>query len=262
MRERNIARPAGGFGGRRRAVAVPARVAFLAAAVCCALTWAPVSSAGVAAASAAVPSADNAVSGAGQPANASAAGLPSDRVDLPLPGIRTVAVSLDTAPDDGGSGQPAGAATSPSTPPDDGDGPTATALRGQYAASITAIDPKAATVTFDVVEWFTGSAAQQACAEDGVPRPWQAEQCNDYYVRNKNVVPRTLPVAPTAKLLYVGENGPTAEVSLDNPTGGDVPTTLPALAAKLTEYGPSIPLKCFLGVESGTVTEIDEIFTP
>jgi hypothetical protein len=214
-----------------------------------------------------VSSARNTATASYQPEKASASGLPSDRVDLPLPGIRTVAVSLDSAPS--GSGRPAtspstasASTTSPKTPPDDGDGPTATALQGQYAASITAIDPKNATVTFDVVEWFTGAAAQQACTQDGVPGPWQAEQCNDYYVRNKNVVLRTLPVAPTAKLLYVGENGPTAEVSLDNPTGGDVPTTLSALAAKMTEYGPSIPLKCFLGVQAGTVTEIDEIFTP
>ncbi|WP_157845246.1 hypothetical protein [Pseudofrankia saprophytica] len=223
-----------------------------------------------------------------------------DLVDLPLGAVRTTAASPSAAPaaagggpttesaagegpaaaPAAGTGPTAGPTTAPtvagggptaapsaqagpSTPTaDDGDGPTATPLRGEYAAYVTAVDPVKATVTFDVVEWFTGTAAQQACTEDGDPGPWPAERCNDYYLRNSNAVPRTLPVAPKAQLKYVDENGPADGVSLDDPAGGDVPTTLSALAAKLGQFGPDGRLKCFIKVESGALTTIAEIYTP
>ncbi|WP_232303590.1 hypothetical protein [Pseudofrankia sp. DC12] len=230
------------------------------------------------------PAADHTVSAAA----ASPARQSSGRVDLPLSGIRAMTVSLAAAPADQAASSPAAVGASPvptepgadaasptatvpaaggaspaaTAPPDDGDGPTATALSGDYAAYVTAVDPANGSVTFDVVEWFTGTAAQQACTEDGNPGPWPAEQCNDYYVRDKNVVSRTLPVAPRANLRYVDENGPAAGVSLEDPSGGDVPATLSALAGKLAQLGPDGRLKAFIKVGSGALTSIEEIFTP
>jgi hypothetical protein len=293
MRERNIARPAGRFGLGRRgtAAAVSVRVAFVAAAACCALTWAPVSSAGNAARAAAAPPAGHPANVAAPPVEARPVRLASDRVDLALRALKAMTVPLPAAPAGDGVGAPAaapaggggsptagasptavapaGGVASPAAtaltavaPTDGSDGPAATTLSGDYAAYVTAIDPVHATVTFDVVEWFTGTAAQQACTQDGNPGPWPAEQCNDYYVRDKNVVLRTLSVAPSVKVRYVDDNGPTAGVSLDDPSGGDVPGTLTELAGKRAQLGPDGRLKCFITVESGALTSIAEIFTP
>jgi hypothetical protein len=203
----------------------------------------------VAASSAAAPaaagaSASDRVSLAGAQVAGGSIQLAGHVLDGPWRGVRAMGVSLD------------------SPPVDDGDGPTATPLQGEYAAYVTAIDPAHATVTFDVFEWFTGAAAQQACTQDGNPGPWPAELCNDYYIRDRNVVLRTLPVAPQARLRYVAPDGPADGVSLDNPTGGDAPATLSQLAAKLAQLGPGGRLKCLIKVESGALTAIAEIFTP
>ncbi|MBL7520783.1 hypothetical protein I6A84_22500 [Frankia sp. CNm7] len=281
MPERNLARPGGrfGFAGRRPAASVSLRVAFVAAVASCTLAWASASNAGATTRDGAAGPAAARVTVAVVPVDEGLAPLSRQLVAPSFGGKLTTDASsgdapadptpADVAPADPGPADPGPVDPTPAepapaepTPADDGDGPTATPLRGEYAAYVTAIDPANATVTFDVVEWLTGTAAQQACVQDGDPGPWPAAWCNDYYVRNENAVLRTLSVSPTARLGYVDELGPTGAVSLENPTAGNVPTTLSALAAKLADFGPDGQLKCLITVESGALTAIDEIFAP
>jgi len=299
LRKQAIVRPAGRtrFGGSGQRTAALVRVAFVAAVASCALVSAPASNAGVPAGSGAAPAAGEQVNAAVAPSGKNLTLLSSRLANLPVGGVKTTdgtsrsapvegeaaPVVTGTAPADdrpvpadsgaapaGGGGAvlsdggaaPASAGATPAAGNGDGDGPAATSLHGEYAAYVTAVDPAKATVTLDVVEWFTGTAAQQACVVVVEPGPWEAAWCNDYYVRNRNVVLRTLPVAPAAQLKYVDEMGPADGVSLEDPTGGDVPTTLSALATKLAGLGPDGRLKCQIKVESGAVTAIAEIFTP
>lgn len=63
---------------------------------------------------------------------------------------------------------------------------------GRYPAYLSAIDVPGRTITFDVIQWFTGDAAEEAYHQDhpeiegGPP--------NGYYIRNLNPRFRTLPV--------------------------------------------------------------------
>ena len=68
---------------------------------------------------------------------------------------------------------------------------------GRHPAFITGIDASLRQVTIDVVQFFTGTAAATAAQEDGaaeVPPP------NDYWVRNKNNLLRTLTVASDVRI--------------------------------------------------------------
>ena len=53
-----------------------------------------------------------------------------------------------------------------------------------------------ATITFDLIQFFTGEAATKAAAEDGQGSPAP----NDYYIRNVNPRLRTLPVRADAPI--------------------------------------------------------------
>lgn len=65
---------------------------------------------------------------------------------------------------------------------------------GRYPVLVEAVDPTSGSesVTVDVIQFYTGDAANQASAEDGgeVPVP------NDVYTRNESKKLRTLPVVP------------------------------------------------------------------
>lgn len=73
---------------------------------------------------------------------------------------------------------------------------------GRYLTSIEAVDAESdpASVTVDVLQWFTGNAANKAAKEDGAETPVP----NDYYVRNESKRLRTLDVAggTDAQVLY------------------------------------------------------------
>jgi serine/threonine protein kinase len=66
-------------------------------------------------------------------------------------------------------------------------------------------------ITFDLIDYFTGDAAIQACAQDGVAVA-VADWCHDYYWRNKSSRLRTMTLNPNADVHYYQDGG---QVQLD-----------------------------------------------
>ena len=87
---------------------------------------------------------------------------------------------------------------SPSTEPE----PDPNALAdGVYPTYVRAVDVQGATVTVDVLQLFTGTAAHQAAIDDGVP--WADVRYDPVYIRNENPLLRTLPVDRRVKIKFI-----------------------------------------------------------
>jgi hypothetical protein len=158
----------------------------------------------------------------------------------------------------GGDEQPGGAAGTPATTV----APTTTAAAGpattepaeladgRHPVYIKSVDAGGQTVTFDLIQFFTGEAATKAAAEDGEESP----PPNDYYIRNVNSRLRTLPVQAGAPI--------TVNVLAAQSTGSstkDVPVTL----EKLASYFPNSGTPPFwITVEQGQITEMAQQFLP
>ena len=112
------------------------------------------------------------------------------------------------------------------------------------------VDPGQQTITFDLIQFFTGEAATKAAAEDGQESP----PPNDYYIRNVNSRLRTLPVrsgAPiTVNVLAAGSTGSSTK---------DVSVTLDELAGYFPNSGTA---PFWITVEQGQVTKIAQQFLP
>jgi hypothetical protein len=119
---------------------------------------------------------------------------------------------------------------------------------GRHPAHLTKVNATGRTVTFDVIQFLTGAAAQQAAKEDG---GGQAD--NDYWIRNVNPMLRTLPVAADVTITV---NVLAAETSGDSTK--DVPVTLTKLAA----YDHLADAVFWLTVAAGKITKIAEQFLP
>jgi hypothetical protein len=121
---------------------------------------------------------------------------------------------------------------------------------GRHPVYLKTVDPGQQTITFDLIQFFTGEAATKAAAEDGEESP----PPNDYYIRNVNPRLRTLPVAAdapiTVNVLAAGSTGSSTK---------DVPVTL----AKLATYFPNSGTPPFwITVEQGQVTKIAQQYLP
>jgi hypothetical protein len=121
---------------------------------------------------------------------------------------------------------------------------------GRHPVYIKTVDPDQQTITFDLIQFFTGDAATKAAAEDGEESP----PPNDYYIRNVNSRLRTLPVrsdAPiTVNVLAAGSTGSATK---------DVAVTL----AELATYFPNSGTAPFwLTVDQGQVTKAAQQFLP
>lgn len=130
------------------------------------------------------------------------------------------------------------------------DNPSETLSDGRHPAYLTALDAQTGRVTFDLVQFFTGTAATQAATEDGaaeVPPP------NDYWVRNRNSLLRTLTLSYNATI--------TVNTLAAEETGNsrkDVTVTL----AKLASY-PSLANRLFwVTVSDGAITMLTEQYLP
>jgi hypothetical protein len=130
-----------------------------------------------------------------------------------------------------------------------GSGTTAILKDGRYPTYILKVRPGTRTVTLDLVQFFTGPAASKAAEEDHaaeVPPP------NDYWIRNANMLLRTLPVGASARVtvntLAAEETG-----SADK----DVKVSL----TKLASYDLSNHL-FWVTVRGDTVTRLTEQFLP
>jgi hypothetical protein len=119
---------------------------------------------------------------------------------------------------------------------------------GRHPVFIKTVDPDRRTVTFDLIQFFTGEAATRAAAEDGQESP----PPNDYYIRNVNSRLRTLPVAADA---------PITVNSLANP--GNPTKNVSVTLAELAGYFPTTVADPFwITVERGQATRIAQQFLP
>jgi hypothetical protein len=156
-----------------------------------------------------------------------------------------------------GSGEPNGTGGAPATTA----APASTAATpttrepvvladGRHPVYLKTVDPDRPTITFDLIQFFTGEAATKAAAEDGEESP----PPNDYYIRNVNSRLRTLPVRSDAPI--------TVNVLAAPSTGSstkDVSVTLDELASYFPNSGTA---PFWITVEQGQVTKIAQQFLP
>jgi hypothetical protein len=121
---------------------------------------------------------------------------------------------------------------------------------GRHPVYLKTVDPDRPTITFDLIQFFTGEAATKAAAEDGEESP----PPNDYYIRNVNSRLRTLPVRSDAPI--------TVNVLAAQSTGSstkDVSVTLDELASYFPNSGTA---PFWITVEQGQATKIAQQFLP
>lgn len=73
---------------------------------------------------------------------------------------------------------------------------------GVYAMFVRAVHVRRAEITVDVIQVFAGAEQRRAAVEDGVD--WAYVMYDPVYVRNKNPLLRTLPVAWDVRILFYG----------------------------------------------------------
>jgi hypothetical protein len=154
----------------------------------------------------------------------------------------------------GGSEEPGGAGGAPATTAAPAPTPTTSEpvvlADGRHPVYLKTVDPDRPTITFDLIQFFTGEAATKAAAEDGEESP----PPNDYYIRNVNSRLRTLPVRSDAPV--------TVNVLAAQSTGSstkDVSVTLDELASYFPNSGTA---PFWITVEQGQVTKIAQQFLP
>ncbi|GLL08149.1 hypothetical protein GCM10017581_099090 [Dactylosporangium matsuzakiense] len=121
-----------------------------------------------------------------------------------------------------GPAQPASTGTSVAPSVTAGTSPAA--LTGTQNAFLKSVDTTKRTITFDLVEFYTGAQAQAACKEDGVTETAN-DMCKAWYLRNNNRLLRTLPVKPDAKLFTIDMNDSAKPVPVDLAKFGEFLTT-------------------------------------
>jgi hypothetical protein len=150
----------------------------------------------------------------------------------------------------GGGGAPATTAAPPSTAATPTTSEPAALADGRHPVYLKSVNPDRPTITFDLIQFFTGEAATKAAAEDGEESP----PPNDYYIRNVNSRLRTLTVRPDAPI--------TVNVLAAQSTGSstkDVSVTLDELAGYFPNSGTA---PFWISVEQGQVTKIAQQFLP
>lgn len=158
----------------------------------------------------------------------------------------------------GGSDEPAGsgggggvattAAAAPTTAAPASNEP-AVLENGRHPVYLKTVDPDRRTITFDLIQLFTGDAATRAAAEDGKESP----PPNDVYIRNVNSRLRTLPVTADAPI--------TANTLTAQSSGGatkNVSLTLDQLAG----YFPTAADPFWITVAGGQVTRMAQQYLP
>jgi len=84
-------------------------------------------------------------------------------------------------------------------------GDASTLPEGEWFGFVEATS--ANSLEFDLACWFSGDAAVEAAAEDGVESP----PPNDYYIRNDNPQVRSLSVSSEARVIWYPDGDPTSE---------------------------------------------------
>lgn len=112
---------------------------------------------------------------------------------------------------------------------------------------ISAVDLGSSHITVDKVDWFTGAAAAQACAEDGVTST-DNNRCTGYYFRNVNPMLRVVAVSPQATIVTLANSV--------NPVTSDLATVASRVAKT---DGTSL---FDITVTNGVVTDLREMYFP
>jgi hypothetical protein len=102
-------------------------------------------------------------------------------------------------PDEGtapGNQPPAATVSKAPAPDDPTDSPPMVLADGRHAVFLTTVDPTRRTITFDLIQLYTGDDATREAAKDHQESP----PPNDYYIRNINPKLRTLPTAADATI--------------------------------------------------------------
>jgi hypothetical protein len=121
---------------------------------------------------------------------------------------------------------------------------------GRHPVFLKAVDAKRRTVTFDLIQFYTGRAAAKAAAEDHQESP----PPNDHYIRNTNPRLRTLRVRPGAPI--------TVNTLAFEETGSSTRNVVVSLA-KLASWFPRESRPTFwITVQDGRVVRIQEQFLP
>jgi hypothetical protein len=121
---------------------------------------------------------------------------------------------------------------------------------GRHPVFLKTVDPNGQTITFDLVQFYTGQAAATAAAEDNQESP----PPNDYYIRNVNPRLRTLPVRADATI--------TVNLLAAESTGSATKNVSVTLA-KLATWFPTTSTPMFwITVQGGQVTKIAQQYLP
>jgi hypothetical protein len=112
---------------------------------------------------------------------------------------------------------------------------------------VTAVDVGKSQITLDKIDWFTGAAAQQACAEDGETRT-DNNWCSGYYYRNVNPLLRVVTVSPTATIRTLADGTHAVD------------STLAAVSDRVAKTFASNTYH--LTVTDGQVTSLEEMYHP
>lgn len=139
------------------------------------------------------------------------------------------------------------AAAPPTTPtPAPSRAATPTGPTNEIYALLTAVDTVGAgSVTYDEIQWFSGSQAARECAADGV-KPSGA-WCTNYYYRNANSRQRTATFGPAPRIALLNGRPPA------------VPATRAQLAAQVASQVEYIYT---LRMADGVITELTQVYTP
>jgi hypothetical protein len=157
----------------------------------------------------------------------------------------------------GGSEQPGGAggaAATTAAPAPTVSAPTTSEpvvlADGRHPVYLKSVDPDRRTITFDLIQFFTGDAATKAAAEDGKESP----PPNDVYIRNVNSRLRTLPVAADA---------PITANTLTAQSSGSATKNVSLTLDELAGYFPNSGADPFwITVDQGQVTKMAQQYLP
>jgi hypothetical protein len=123
-----------------------------------------------------------------------------------------------------------------------------TDLAGEVYGFVKSVDVADSQITLDKIDWFTGAAAAQACAEDGITSI-DNNRCTGYYYRNVNPALRVVTVSPQATIVTLANTV--------NPVASDLNDVARRIA---TSGGDSNTYH--LVVTDGLVTDLREMYHP